>query len=339
MPTILVTGGDGYIGSHCAIALMNEGYDVVIFDNHSTGFRSTGKALGEVKSKGKLLDDIEGDLLRPEDIDGAFQKHHIDAVIHFAAFSQVAESMSNPGKYYMNNVAGTMGLLDSMRRNKIDRIVFSSTAATYGEPKYVPIDESHPQEPINPYGRTKLDIEYMMDDYDRAYGIKSVRLRYFNVAGADSEGRVGECHDPETHLIPNILKSTFGDGTEFRMFGTDYDTRDGTCVRDYVNVEDLADAHILALRYLENGGKTDFFNLGTNEGSTVKEVFAACEKVTGMKIPIRIEGRRPGDPATLVADNKKARKVLGWEPKRSLEDSIRTAYAWERKKRGLTSSR
>lgn len=339
MTTILVTGGDGYIGSHCAIALMNEGYDVVIFDNHSTGFRSTGKALGEVESKGKLLDDIEGDLLRPKDIDGAFQKHHIDAVIHFAAFSQVAESMSDPGKYYMNNVAGTMGLLDSMRRNKVDRIVFSSTAATYGEPKYVPIDESHPQEPINPYGRTKLDIEYMMDDYDRAYGIKSVRLRYFNVAGADSEGRVGECHDPETHLIPNILKSTFGDGTEFRMFGTDYDTRDGTCVRDYVNVEDLADAHILALRYLENGGKTDFFNLGTNEGSTVKEVFTICEKVTGMKIPIRIEGRRPGDPATLVADNKKARKVLGWEPKRSLEDSIRTAYAWEKKKRGLTSSR
>ena len=338
MTTILVTGGDGYIGSHCAIALMNEGYDVVIFDNHSTGFRSTGKALGKIESKGKLLDDIEGDLLNPEDIDGAFQKHHIDAVIHFAAFSQVAESMSNPGKYYMNNVAGTMGLLDSMRRNKVDKIVFSSTAATYGEPKYVPIDESHPQEPINPYGRTKLDIEYMMDDYDRAYGIKSVRLRYFNVAGADSEGRVGECHDPETHLIPNILKSTFGDGTEFRMFGTDYDTRDGTCVRDYVNVEDLADAHILALRYLENGGKTDFFNLGTNEGSTVKEVFAACEKVTGMKIPIRIESRRPGDPATLVADNKKARKVLGWEPKRSLEDSIRTAYAWERKKRGLTSS-
>lgn len=339
MTTILVTGGDGYIGSHCAIALMNEGYDVVIFDNHSTGFMSTGKALGEVESEGKLLDDIEGDLLRPKDIDGAFQKHHIDAVIHFAAFSQVAESMSDPGKYYMNNVAGTMGLLDSMRRNKVDRIVFSSTAATYGEPKYVPIDESHPQEPINPYGRTKLDIEYMMDDYDRAYGIKSVRLRYFNVAGADSEGRVGECHDPETHLIPNILKSTFGDGTEFRMFGTDYDTRDGTCVRDYVNVEDLADAHILALRYLENGGKTDFFNLGTNEGSTVKEVFAACEKVTGMKIPIRVEGRRPGDPATLVADNKKARKVLGWEPKRSLEDSIRTAYAWEKKKRGLTSSR
>ncbi|MBR4181888.1 MAG: UDP-glucose 4-epimerase GalE [Candidatus Methanomethylophilaceae archaeon] len=338
MSTILVTGGDGYIGSHCAIALLDEGYDVVIFDNHSTGFASTGKALSEIRSKGKLLDDIEGDLLNPEDIDGAFKKHKIDAVIHFAAFSQVAESMSNPGKYYMNNVAGTMGLLDSMRRNGVSRIVFSSTAATYGEPRYVPIDESHPQEPINPYGRTKLDIEYMMDDYDRAYGIKSVRLRYFNVAGADSRGRVGECHDPETHLIPNILGSTFGDGAEFRMFGTDYDTRDGTCVRDYVNVEDLADAHILALRYLEDGGTTDYFNLGTNEGSTVKEVFAACEKVTGMRIPIRVEGRRPGDPATLVADNKKARKVLGWEPRRSLEDSIRTAYAWERKKRGLTSS-
>ncbi len=338
MSTILVTGGDGYIGSHCAIALMNKGYDVVVFDNHSTGFKSTGKALSDVKSKGRLLDNIEGDLLHPEDIDSVFRKHHSDAVIHFAAFSQVAESMSDPGKYYLNNVSGTMGLLDSMRRNNVSRIVFSSTAATYGEPKYVPIDESHPQEPINPYGRTKLDIEYMMDDYDRAYDIRSIRLRYFNVAGADSEGRVGECHDPETHLIPNILKSTFGDGTEFKMFGTDYDTRDGTCVRDYVNVEDLADAHILALRYLENGGKTDYFNLGTNEGSTVKEVFAACEKVTGMKIPIKIEDRRPGDPATLVADNKKAREVLGWKPKRSLEDSIRTAYAWEKKRRGLTSS-
>ncbi len=326
---ILVTGGEGYIGSHCVIALLDTGYDVVVFDNESTGFASTGEALKSVKSKGKLQGIVKGDLLVREDIDRVLDQYGIDAVIHFAAFSQVAESMCDPGKYYKNNVTGTMNLLDSMRCHGVLKIVFSSTAATYGEPEYVPIDEKHPQNPINPYGRTKLDIEYMMDDYDWAYLLKSVRLRYFNVAGADSQGRVGECHDPETHLIPNILKSTFDGGEPFRMFGTDYPTRDGTCVRDYVNVEDLADAHILALKYLEAGGKTDFFNLGTNEGSTVKEVFDVCEKVTGKKIPVAFEGRRPGDPATLVADNRKAKEVLGWAPRRTLEDSVRTAYAWE----------
>ena len=330
---ILVTGGEGYIGSHCVIALMDAGYDTVVFDNESTGFASTGRILSGIESNGKLLGLMKGDLLERKDLDAVFSQYDIDAVIHFAAFSQVAESMGDPSKYYRNNVGGTMNLLDSMKDHGVKRIVFSSTAATYGEPEYVPIDERHPQNPINPYGRTKLDIEYMMDDYDRAYGIRSVRLRYFNVAGADTLGRVGECHDPETHLIPNILKSTFGDGREFHMFGTDYPTRDGTCVRDYVNVEDLADAHILALRYLEKGGATDFFNLGTNEGSTVKEVFAVCEKVTGRKIPVSVEGRRPGDPATLVADNKKAKAVLGWSPSRTLEHSVKTAYDWEVRKR------
>ena len=330
---ILVTGGEGYIGSHCVIALLDAGYNVVIFDNESTGHAETGEALMKIESKGRLEAVYKGDLLVRDDLDAAFEIYRIDAVIHFAAFSQVAESMSDPAKYYRNNVVGTMNLLDSMVAHDVKRIVFSSTAATYGEPDYTPIDEKHPQNPINPYGRTKLDIEYMMDDYDRAYGIRSVRLRYFNVAGADTLGRVGECHDPETHLIPNILKSTFGDGKEFHMFGTDYPTRDGTCVRDYVNVEDLADAHILALRYLEKGGSTDFFNLGTNEGSTVKEVFAVCEKVTGRKIPVSVEGRRPGDPATLVADNKKAKAVLGWSPSRTLEHSVKTAYDWEVRRR------
>ena len=329
----MVTGGNGYIGSHCVIALLEEGYDVVIFDNNSTGFSFIGESLKNMHSKGSVVDIVEGDLLSPEDIEGAFRGNNVDAVVHFAAYSQVAESMSDPAKYYRNNVVGTMNLLDLMIKNNVFKIIFSSTAATYGEPIYTPIDEKHPQNPINPYGRTKLDIEYMMDDYGVAYGLKSVRLRYFNVAGADSNGRVGESHNPETHLIPNILKSTFqGDG-EFRLFGTDYDTRDGTCVRDYVNVEDLADAHVLALRYLENGGDTDFFNIGTNEGSTVRGVFTVCEKVAGVKIPMIVEGRRPGDPAILVADNKKAGVILGWEPKRSLEDSIRTAYAWEKKKR------
>jgi len=212
-------------------------------------------------------------------------------------------------------------------------IVFSSTAATYGEPEYTPIDEKHPQIPINPYGSSKLMIERIMDDYDMAYGLRSVRLRYFNVAGADTDGRVGEWHEPETHLVPNILKSTFGDGKEFSMFGTDYPTRDGTCIRDYVNVEDLADAHIKAMKYLENGGKTDYFNLGTNNGSTVKEVFDSCERVTGKTIPLKVCGRRPGDPAILIADNKKAKEVLGWEPKRTLDDSIRTAYEWEKSRK------
>ena len=330
---ILVTGGEGYIGSHCVIALLDAGYNVVIFDNESTGHAETGEALMKIESKGRLEAVYKGDLLVRDDLDAAFEIYRIDAVVHFAAFSQVAESMSDPAKYYRNNVAGTMNLLDSMVAHNVKRIVFSSTAATYGEPDYTPIDEKHPQNPINPYGRTKLDIEYMMDDYDRAYGIRSVRLRYFNVAGADTLGRVGECHDPETHLIPNILKSKIGEGKEFSMFGTDYPTRDGTCVRDYVNVEDLADAHILALRYLEKGGATDFFNLGTNEGSTVKEVFAVCEKVTGRKIPVSVEGRRPGDPATLVADNKKAKAALGWSPSRTLEHSVKTAYDWEVRRR------
>ena len=209
----------------------------------------------------------------------------------------------------------------------VKKIVFSSTAATYGEPEYTPIDEKHPQQPINPYGMSKLMIEKIMDDYDRAYELKSVRLRYFNVAGADSKARIGEWHEPETHLIPNVLKATAD--KSFKMFGTDYDTVDGTCVRDYINVEDLADAHIKALDYLKNGGETNYFNLGTKNGNSVKEVFAACEKVKGCSIPLEICPRREGDPAKLVADNAKAKKVLNWNPKHDIYYSIKTAYAWE----------
>jgi len=331
--SILVTGGAGYIGSHCVIALMDAGYDVVVFDNYGTGHEETCRALSKVNSKGRLVSYVEGDLLNKGDIDSLFGSQDINGVIHFAAFSQVAESMKDPSKYYRNNVCGTLNLLDSMREHGVDKIVFSSTAATYGEPEYTPIDEGHPQRPINPYGSSKLMIERIMDDYDMAYGLRSVRLRYFNVAGADSRGRVGEVHEPETHLIPNILKSVKGEGKVFRMFGTDYPTRDGTCIRDYVNVEDLADAHILALKYLEDGGKTDFFNLGTNSGSSVKEVFDSCRRITGKEIPLQEEGRRPGDPAVLIADNTKAKRVLGWEPRRTLDDSIRTAYQWENRDR------
>jgi UDP-glucose 4-epimerase len=333
MTSVLVTGGDGYVGSQCAIALMDAGYDVAVLDNHSTGFKSIGDALSAIPSDGSFLGTVQGDLLDLAEVDSALERWDVDAVMHFAAFSQVAESVSNPSKYYRNNVIGTMNLLDSMRSHDVDMIVYSSSAAVYGEPKYLPIDESHPREPISPYGRTKLCVEHMMDDYDLAYGIRSVRLRYFNVAGADSRCRVGECHDPETHLIPSILRSTFNGRETFQIFGADYGTRDGTCIRDYVNVEDLADAHVLALKYLENGGRTDFFNLGTNEGSTVREVFSTCERITGRSIPLEMGDRRPGDPASLVADNKKAKAILGWNPIRTLEDSIRTAYAWEKKKR------
>lgn len=327
---ILVTGGAGYIGSHCVLALLKEGFTVHIFDNFSTGHKETVETL----KKYGTLTYSEGDLQNKTDIKKVFENNKIDAVVHFAAFSQVGESVKNPQKYYQNNVCGTLNLLEAMLENDVKKIVFSSTAATYGEPVYTPIDENHPQLPINPYGQTKLMIERIMDDYDKAYGLKSVRLRYFNVAGADSEGRVGEWHNPETHLVPNILKSSFGDGKTFEMYGDDYDTKDGTCVRDYINVEDLAQAHILALKYLNNGGETNFFNLGTQEGTTVQEVFDVCEQVIGKSIPVKKMPRREGDPAILVADNTKAKNELGWEPKNSFEHSVKTAYEWEIKLKG-----
>lgn len=327
---ILVTGGAGYIGSHCVLALLKEGFAVHIFDNFSTGHKETVETL----KKYGTLTYSEGDLQNKTDIKKVFENNKIDAVVHFAAFSQVGESVKNPQKYYQNNVCGTLNLLEAMLENDVKKIVFSSTAATYGEPVYTPIDENHPQLPINPYGQTKLMIERIMDDYDKAYGLKSVRLRYFNVAGADSEGRIGEWHDPETHLVPNILKSSFGDGKTFEMYGDDYDTKDGTCVRDYINVEDLAQAHILALKYLNDGGETNFFNLGTQEGTTVQEVFDVCEQVIGKSIPVKKMPRREGDPAILVADNTKAKNELGWEPKNSFEHSVKTAYEWEIKLKG-----
>lgn len=323
---ILVTGGAGYIGSHCVMALLKQGYEVVIFDNLSTGHI---QIVEKLKQYGKV-EFVLGDLLNKQDLEHLFKTYKIDGVIHFAAFSQVAESVNDPQKYYINNVCGTINLLGEMLKNNIKKIVFSSTAATYGEPTYIPIDENHPQAPINPYGMTKLMIEKIMDDYSKAYNLRSVRLRYFNVAGADSNSIVGEWHDNETHLIPNILKSTFAGGKQFKMFGNDYNTKDGTCVRDYVNVEDLAQAHLLALKYLDNGGETNYFNLGTKDGNSVKEVFEACERVTGKTIPTEILPRRAGDPASLVADNTKAKKTLGWEPIKTLDDSIKSAYLWEK---------
>lgn len=324
---ILVTGGAGYIGSHCVMALLENNNDVVIFDNLSTGHIETVQTLQKYGN----VEFQQGDLTNFDDINSVFKNFNIEKVVHFAAFSQVGESAVNPQKYYINNVCGTINLLRAMLENNIKKIVFSSTAATYGEPVYIPIDEKHPQNPINPYGQSKLMIEKIMDDYNKAYGLKSVRLRYFNVAGADLKSRIGEWHDPETHLIPNILKSTFNNGKTFQMFGDDYDTKDGTCVRDYINVEDLAQAHLLALKYLDEGGETNFFNLGTNDGNTVKEVFAACEKVTQKDIPVEMKPRRAGDPASLVADNNKAKENLNWNPKHTLEESIQSAYTWEEK--------
>jgi len=324
---ILITGAAGYIGSHTAINFINHGYDIVVFDNLETGHTETIETL---KTMGNVQF-VQGDLRNPEDLEKVFENYLIDAVIHFAAFALVEESVKNPSKYYKNNVYGTMNLLDSMVAHNVKKIVFSSTCATYGEPKYTPVDENHPQSPVNPYGNTKLCIEYMLKDYDRAYGLKSIRLRYFNVAGCDTNTRIGEWHEPETHLIPNILKSTFGENKTFKIFGNDYDTLDGTCVRDYVNVEDLAQAHRLAYLYLEKNNKSEVFNLGTEQGDSVKQVFDKCEKVLGKKIPVETVERRAGDPAKLYADASKAKKILGWKPERSLENSIETAYKWEEK--------
>lgn len=321
---ILVTGGAGYIGSHLVMALLEKGEDVIVFDSLELGHAETIETL---KKYGNLKF-VKGNLKNLDDIRGIFLVNKINSVVHFAAYSQVAESVKNPQKYYYNNVYGTLNLLNAMLEFNVKKIVFSSTAATYGEPVYTPIDENHPQSPINPYGNTKLMVEKIMDDYDKAYGLKSVRLRYFNVAGADSKTRIGEWHDPETHLIPNVLKAK--EDKVFKMFGTDYETKDGTCVRDYINVEDLAQAHIGALEYLKNGGETNFFNLGTTEGNSVKEVFEACEAIKGSKIPLEICPRRGGDPAILVADNKKAKEILGWKPEHDLKDCIETAYLWEK---------
>lgn len=340
MSKILVTGGAGYIGSHCVLALAKKNYEVIIFDNLSTGHKETVKILQKYVNVEFVYGDLANSCLTDENnsIKSVFQNNKIDAVFHFAAFSQVKDSVCNPQKYYFNNVVGTLNLLSAMLENKVDKIVFSSTAAIYGEPSYTPMDENHPQKPINPYGQTKLIIEKIMDDYDKAYGLKSVRLRYFNVAGADFKTRIGEWHELETHLIPNILKSTFCDRQKFQMFGTDYDTKDGTCVRDYINIEDLVSAHILAYEYLKNGGESDYFNLGTNEGYSVKEVFDLCKNITGKNISVEVCERRVGDPASLVANNSKARAILGWSINHDLEYSIKTAYEWEKKKQGVLNA-
>ena len=323
---ILITGGAGYIGSHCALDFLNADEKIVVFDSLENGHIETINALKKIGN----FDFVQGDLKNIDDVELVFKNYQIDTVLHFAGYIQVEESVKNPQKYFENNVGGTLNLLNSMVKYGVKRIVFSSSAAVYGEPLYTPIDEKHQKQPLNAYGKTKAMTEDILDDYDRAYGLKSICLRYFNVAGADSDIRIGEWHEPETHLIPNILKSIFEEDKIFKIFGTDYNTIDGTCIRDYVNVEDLAEAHRLAYEYLKENNKSDKFNLGTEQGNSVKEVFDTVEKITGKTIRVEVHSRRDGDAAILLANAEKAKTLLNWQPTRTLEDSIKTVYLWEK---------
>lgn len=320
---ILVMGGAGYIGSHTVRHLLDNGYDVVVADNLIYGHRES------VDSRARF---VYADLLDTRSLDDLFKNNTVDAVIHFAAFAYVGESVNEPEKYYYNNVIGTVNLLHAMTMHGVKKIVFSSTCATYGEPQYTPIDEKHNQNPINPYGRTKLMIEQIFDDYERAYGLQHIALRYFNAAGCSSDGKIGESHTPETHLIPLVLKAITGERDCIKVFGTDYDTPDGTCIRDYIHVEDLALAHRLAVEKL--GTYNGCINLGTGIGTSVKEIITAAETVSGKKCPVEYVARRPGDPARLYANNTKAKEILGWIPKyNDIKGIIKTAWAWELNRR------
>ncbi len=319
---VLVVGGAGYIGSHMVKRLGAAGLEVTTLDNLSSGRR------GAVTCG----DFAEGDLGDRNLLDELFRSASFDGVMHFAAHMEVAESVENPAKYYGNNVAGTLALLDAMREHSVNRLVFSSSAAVYGEPRRPRIDENHPRNPINPYGRTKLMVEDILRDYDAAYGLKSMCLRYFNAAGADPGGEIGESHEPETHLIPLVLRAASGRADSVTVFGTDHDTPDGACVRDYVHVNDLCDAHLLAMRALWNGAPSAAYNLGNGNGFSVLEVIDAARAVTGHPIPVVYGPRRAGDPARLVSDASRARAELGWKPRHpELETIVAHAWNWELK--------
>jgi UDP-glucose-4-epimerase GalE len=316
---VLVTGGAGYIGSHACKALAKAGYTPVGYDNLAYGHR-------EAVRWGPF---VEADLADKVTLAATLRTHDIAAVMHFAAFAYVGESMTKPDIYFRNNVVNTLTLLDTMVEAKIRPIVFSSTCATYGTPDTVPITEREPQKPVNPYGESKLMIERALHWYAQAYGLGYVALRYFNASGADPEGETGEDHDPETHLIPLVLDAALGRRTQIDIYGTDYPTPDGSAIRDYIHVQDLADAHVKAIDYLVKGGKSVALNLGTGQGHTVREVIAEAERITGRRIPKREVGRRAGDPAALVADPRLANEVLGWKPGMSdLASIIRTAWTW-----------
>lgn len=318
--SILVLGGAGYIGSHTTLELIKQGYDVIVVDNLSTGFRKS------VPEKARFY---EGDIRDYDFLDQLFKKEKIDAVIHFAANSLVGESTTNPLKYYDNNLCGTKVLLQAMVDNNINKIVFSSTAAVYGEPERIPILETDKTIPTNPYGETKLAMEKMFYWSSKAYNLNYVSLRYFNACGADESGKIGEAHNPESHLIPLILQVPNEKRKHISVFGNDYDTADGTCIRDYIHVTDLAQAHILAVEYLLEGGESNIFNLGNGIGYSVYEVIETARKVTNHSIPVVEEQRRAGDPARLVASSKKAKEILGWKPKfQSLDSIISSAWKW-----------
>ena len=320
--TILVLGGAGYIGSHTVYELIDNGEDVVIIDNLLTGHEEA------VHPKARFY---KGDIRDKEFLDSVFIKEKIDAVIHFAASSLVGESMEKPLKYYDNNLCGTKILLDSMVEYGIDKIVFSSTAAVYGEPERIPIFETDKTEPTNTYGETKLSMEKMFKWVGKAHGLRYVSLRYFNACGAHVSGKIGEDHNPESHLIPLILQVPNGKREFISIFGEDYQTKDGTCIRDYIHVTDLAQAHILAVKYLQNGGESDIFNLGNGIGFSVKEVIETARKVTQNAIPAKVTPRRAGDPAKLIASSDKAKKVLGWKPQHAeLDEIISTAWNWHK---------
>lgn len=319
---ILVTGGAGYVGSHCCKAFAKAGWDVTVFDNLSRGF----------KRFVKWGDFIEGDVLDKSALVEAMNTVKPDAIAHFAAFAYVGESVGSPDIYYENNTVGSLNILEAMRETGVNKMLFSSTCATYGVPETMPISEETPQSPINPYGWSKLFVEKMMWDYSKAYDLKCVALRYFNAAGADLEGEIGEAHDPEPHVIPLAIRGALSDDYTFTILGDDFDTRDGSCVRDFIHVEDLADAHKRALSYLLEGGESDVFNLGTGNGTTVKEIADAVERATSKAFERNIGPRRPGDPPVMIADAAKAKRILGWEPKHSDVDTIiQSAVNWHRK--------
>jgi len=317
---ILVTGGAGYVGSHTVAALVERGVEAVVVDNLEKGHREA------VWPGAKLY---ECDLRDAAALDAVFAENKITAVIHFAAYSLVAESVKNPAKYYDNNVAGTLQLLKTMNNHNVKSIVFSSTASTYGEPDTIPVTEEAQERPINPYGESKLAVERMLKWFDGAYGLKHVILRYFNVAGAHESAKIGEDHDPETHLIPMILQTALGKRSSFDLYGDDYPTPDGTCIRDYIHIMDLADAHILALGKLEKEPASALYNLGSGSGFSNKEILEAAKKITGIDIPVRFAPRRAGDPPVLVASSDKIKRELGWSPNRThIDNIIRTAWAW-----------
>jgi len=323
---ILIVGGAGYIGSHVNKLLTKKGYETVIFDNLSRGHREFVK-WGEF---------FEGDLLDIGRLRSCFESYRIEAVMHFSAFALVEESVLYPEKYYQNNVIGTLNLLQVMREFGVKHFIFSSTCATYGLPGKIPISEDHPQNPINPYGRTKLLIEEALKDYDRAYGLKHINLRYFNAAGADLDGEIGELHQPETHLIPLVIYAAKGLNEEIKIFGTDYPTKDGTCIRDYIHVMDLADAHIKALQYLMDKNQSGSFNLGNGNGHSVREVIEAVRKVSKKDFKVVEAGRREGDPPVLISSNEKAIETLKWKPQyEDLDMIIETAWRWHKKKLSL----